>query len=155
MPSRLTQEEFEQRVKDYTNDTVDVIGTYFNKRTKVPIKCKTCGYEWEFSPTSLMPNNVKQYSFMGCPKCKYVELECVYCHKIFSRLKSELANSKSGLYFCSKECGNRYKNDQIKNNINSSDYRRNAFEHFPHKCAICGYDEDERVLEVHHKDENS
>ena len=43
MPKRLTQEEFEQRVKDYTNDTFEVIGSYVNKRTPVKIKCKTCG----------------------------------------------------------------------------------------------------------------
>ena len=25
---------------------------------------------------------------------------------------------------------------------------------FRHKCAVCGYNEDERILEVHHIDEN-
>lgn len=154
MPARMTQQEFEQRVKKYTNDSVDVIGTYFNKRTKVLIKCKTCGYEWDFSPSNIMPSSANQYSFIGCPKCKYTTLKCDYCGKEFERLKSDLNDSKSGLHFCSKECGNRYKNDLVKNTINSSDYRRNAFEHYEHKCAICGYDEDERVLEVHHIDEN-
>lgn len=35
MPKKITQQEFEQRVKEYTNDTVDVIGLYKNKRTHV------------------------------------------------------------------------------------------------------------------------
>jgi 5-methylcytosine-specific restriction endonuclease McrA len=40
------------------------------------------------------------------------------------------------------------------NKENSSAYRRNAFLAYPHECAICGYNEDERILEVHHIDEN-
>ena len=37
---------------------------------------------------------------------------------------------------------------------NSTAYRRNAFDYYPHKCAICGWNEDKRILEVHHIDEN-
>ncbi|WP_444210111.1 HNH endonuclease [Dialister succinatiphilus] len=33
-------------------------------------------------------------------------------------------------------------------------YRRNAYRNYPHKCAVCGWDEDEDILEVHHIDEN-
>ena len=40
----MTQEEFETRVKEYTNDTVKVVGQYVNKRTKVLVECKVCGY---------------------------------------------------------------------------------------------------------------
>jgi len=25
---------------------------------------------------------------------------------------------------------------------------------YPHKCYVCGYNDDERILEVHHVDEN-
>ena len=56
MSARMTQEEFEKRVAEYTNDSVTVISQYINKRTKVTIKCKVCGYEWEISPCSLMPS---------------------------------------------------------------------------------------------------
>lgn len=35
-----------------------------------------------------------------------------------------------------------------------SNYRRTAFETYPHCCAVCGWDEDLEVLEVHHIDEN-
>ena len=56
--------------------------------------------------------------------------------------------------YCSKECGNRDKNVNLTNWEDSSNYRRNAFNAYPHKCCICGWDEDERILEVHHLDEN-
>ena len=39
MPRRMTQEEFEQRVKDYTNDSVQVISQYVNKKTILMAFC--------------------------------------------------------------------------------------------------------------------
>jgi hypothetical protein len=101
-----------------------------------------------------MPNNVKKHSFLGCPECKYVEVECAYCHKKFKRLKSEAATNKSGYFYCSKECGNRHKNELVTQWADGTNYRRNAFNAYPHECSICGWNEDERVLEVHHLDEN-
>lgn len=155
MASRMSQEEFERRVREYTNDSVSVISPYINKRTMVDIKCKICGYEWKMSPTRIMPSNTKQYSFSGCPECKYEEVECHYCHKKFRRLKSQLEkDNKTGFVYCSRECGNRHKNEQVKINDDGVAYRRNAFEAYPHECAICGYNEEERILEVHHIDEN-
>lgn len=155
MSVRLTQEEFNKRVKEYTQDTVDVISTYVNKKTKVQVKCKICGYEWSISPASIMPNRIQQHSFSGCPECKYDEAECCYCHKKFKRLKSQLnKDNKTGKVFCSKECSNHYKNEKVMKLDDGTAYRRNAFLHYPHKCAICGYCEDERILEVHHLDEN-
>ena len=38
--------------------------------------------------------------------------------------------------------------------ISGGDYRFKAFQAYEHKCAICGWDEDERILEVHHIDSN-
>lgn len=154
MPKKITQQEFEQRVKEYTNDTVDVIGLYKNKRTHVLVQCKKCQAQWDMSPTSIMPSAMNKNSFNGCSNCRYEERECGFCKKIFKRLKSENNKSKSGIVFCSQECGNRYKNQIRKKADNASDYRRTAFENYEHKCSICGFDEDEQILEVHHIDEN-
>lgn len=150
MPKKLTQEEFEQRVKEYSNDTIIVVSPYINRRTHINVKCKECGFVWEVSPTSFISSEHKGYNFQGCPKCKYATLTCAYCGKVFERLKSKIT---SDLVYCSKECGNRHKNEQVKQK-DSSAYRRNAFEKYPHKCAICGFAEDEDLLEVHHIDEN-
>lgn len=154
MPKRMTQEEFENRVKEYTNDTVKVIGQYINKRTKVLVECKVCGYQWTLSPSTLMPSSTSLHTFNGCVECLYETKECAYCHQPIKRLKSDLKENKSGLVYCSRECGNRHKNEQYKLIDNCSDYRRTAFENYEHKCAVCGYQEDERVLEVHHIDED-
>lgn len=150
MAKRLTNEEFLNRLNDYTNNSVELLTEYKNKKTKVLIKCKKCNYKWEISPTRLYGN----YHFDGCPQCKYTEIECSYCGKRFSRLKSEIRNTQSGFHYCSRECGNRHKNSFITNNEDGHAYRRNAFNNYEHKCELCGWDEDERVLEVHHIDEN-
>ena len=150
MAKRLTNEEFLNRLNDYTNNSVELLTEYKNKKTKVLIKCKKCDYEWEISPTRLYGD----YHFDGCPQCKYAEIECSYCGKRFSRLKSEIRNTQSGFHYCSRECGNRHKNSFTTNNEDGNAYRRNAFNSYEHKCELCGWDEDERVLEVHHIDEN-
>lgn len=150
MPKKLSQEEFENRIKDYTNDSVNVISEYVNKRTKVKVQCKVCCYEWEMSPGAIMPSNTKQYSFQGCPECKYETIKCDYCGKTIKRLKSDI---KETFNYCSRECGNRHKNNLAKKN-DSTAYRRNAFEFYENKCAICGYDSCLDILEVHHIDEN-
>lgn len=59
---RLTQEEFEERVEKI-NDHIIVLGKYVNRRSKVKIKCKKCGYEQEVSATYLLQ---KRFS---CKKC--------------------------------------------------------------------------------------
>lgn len=148
MGKSLSQEEFKKRFDNYTKDTVSLLSSYVNKRTKVKIKCNICGHEWEISPMSIMYHT--NQSFSGCPECKYTLCECEYCHKIFKRLKSELSEKN----FCSKECSNRFKNKEKTNMVNGAAYRRNAFNTYPHKCKICGWSKDERVLEVHHIDEN-
>ena len=153
MGKALTQEEFKQRLFNYTKGTVTLKSPYINRRTKVNIECNICGYIWEIAPASVMYDK-KEYDFVGCPKCKYIEMTCAFCGKKFERLKTQVEKSKSGLVFCSKECGNKYKNEQVTNYQNSTDYRRNAFLAYPHKCYVCGYDDDERILEVHHIDEN-
>ena len=153
MGQKLTQEEFKERLLKYTKGTVTLQTPYINRRTKVIVKCNTCGHEWEVSPASIMYDN-DEYSFKGCPECKYEEATCAFCGKKFKRLKSILDKSKTGYVYCSRECGNRHKNAQVINYQDAVDYRRNAFIALPHKCYICGYDDDERILEVHHIDEN-
>ena len=154
MSKSMSQDEFKKRIKEYTNNSVEVISQYVNKKTKVFIKCKVCGYEWSISPSSIMPNNMKKHTFSGCPECKYQEIQCSYCHKKIRRLKTELATNKSGYAYCSKECGNRHKNSLKIQNEDGTNYRRNAFLKYSHECDICGWNKDERVLEVHHLDEN-
>ena len=62
---KKTHEEFLKEVEE-KNKLVSIIGTYINNRTKVKVKCKVCGYEYETMP------NVILYGH-ACPKCANVE----------------------------------------------------------------------------------
>lgn len=150
---KITNEEVQKRFDNYTQGVVTLLSEYTNKNCYLKVRCNTCGYEWEIAAYQIMYGQKRGTHFKGCPKCKWVTLNCDYCGKEFQKLKSDL-NSLSGKYFCSHTCGNRYKNISTTNLFNSLSYRRNAFLVQPHKCALCNWDKDERILQVHHIDEN-
>ena len=56
-----TTEEFKQEIKEI-NDNIEILGKYTNDRTKIKVRCKLDGYEWEATPNNLL-------SGQGCPKC--------------------------------------------------------------------------------------
>lgn len=61
------------------------------------------------------------------------------------------------IFIVVEDVGNLHKNQIRKDSGEwdlSKNYRLRAFETYEHKCLVCGWNEDERILEVHHKDEN-
>lgn len=58
----LTQSQFEDRVKESTDDEFEVIGKYINTETKILVKHKTCNHEYTVRPSNLLKGR-------GCPKC--------------------------------------------------------------------------------------
>lgn len=154
MGKSLTLEEVNRKLVDTFIQKVEAL-EYINKRSPVTLHCLECNYIWNApASTVLYGENHK------CPKCSEVvkvKLKCAYCGKEFERYVSRLKDNKSGYYYCSKKCGNRHKNKLRAENgewDNSLNYRLKAFEKLPHYCAVCHWNEDERILEVHHKDEN-
>lgn len=76
------------------------------------------------------------------------EHKCQYCNKIMTERYG------SGR-FCNKSCANTYSSSHNPNFQKSNQsYRERAFKAFPHKCAVCGYNEEEKILQVHHIDKN-
>ena len=59
--ARRTHEEFIQELQEVNSD-IEVLGTYENLKTKIKVKCKKDGYEWEANPNNLLRGS-------GCPKC--------------------------------------------------------------------------------------
>ena len=57
-----TTEYFINELKEI-NDNIEVLGEYKDALTKIKVRCKLDGYEWETKPNNLL--NVKT----GCPKC--------------------------------------------------------------------------------------
>lgn len=44
------------------NDNIEIVGKYYNSKTKILCKCKIDGYEWSALPTNLLKGK-------GCPLC--------------------------------------------------------------------------------------
>ena len=162
MGKRLTQEEVEKRVKDYFIQNVEVIGKYTTRRDPIELHCLDCDYTWSPIAQNVLYLDRSKSASHRCPNCgteregKYVK--CAYCNKELYRSKKDIEKNVSGYFYCSRECGNRHKNQLRKENgewdEGISNYRLRAMEYYEHKCLCCGWNEDERILEAHHIDEN-
>ena len=86
-------------------------------------------------------------------------IKCVTCGKEVNKLPSQIKRSKTGNSYCSKTCAVTNNNKLFRigeNHPNYTDgvasYRKKALR-AKKSCEDCG-NRDERVLEVHHLDEN-
>jgi len=155
MGRKLTQEEASKKNHEAFEENVELISKYKNKLTEVILKCNDCGHVWNVKPHNVMylGQGINKHH---CPNCyenkiltPIIKLKCDYCGKYFTRRKSNI--EETDYHYCSRKCGNIHKNIlRVKDVI--KDYRYTAFQVYEHKCACCGYEEDERILEVHHID---
>ena len=58
---QLTHKEFINRIKNINND-IEILEEYVNAITKIKVRCKIDGHEWEVRPNDLLRG-------IGCPKC--------------------------------------------------------------------------------------
>lgn len=172
---KLTQVEFEERVKECVGNRYSVVGEYKGKYKPVLIHCNIHDLNFSTNAECFMrgQNDIRA----SCPKCheekienifkdNRTDVECAYCGKVFIRSNSDLLKSKSGLYFCCREhkdIAQRIESGSQFNELrpdsygeNHTKYRSLAFRIYAHECAICGYNDDNDIslLDVHHIDEN-
>ncbi len=158
MGKALTREEVIKRINNGFVQNVELVGEYINRRTSVQLHCLDCGYTWEAKPQNFLYTDKGKNHL--CPNCgvkNKIKRKCAWCGKEVERTPSQINKNKTGYVYCSREHGNLHKNFLRKLSgewDNSSNYRTKAFNAYEHKCACCGWCEDERILEVHHIDEN-
>lgn len=131
------------------------------KRKCVKLICSTCGeYFWRDIRKYKQHKGNKYYC---SDECRYgtnrIEVVCKYCGIKHTKKKSQLVNSKSGLYFCCRE--HKDLAQRIENNIPEiwadhygnakATYRDVAFRNYGGSCEHCGYDVLD-ICEVHHID---
>lgn len=170
--TRLTKEQIQEKVFKNSLNTCDYIDGYKNMSSNIQVKCRKHDLifttSWENVRREARAHHI-------CPECikedreqRYakdrIELECAFCHKKFLRPKSDLNKSKSGLYFCCKEHKDKAQRLESGKDFDIlrpphygttlTNYRISAFREYPHKCAVCGWDDDDDILEVHHIDDN-
>ena len=150
-------------------ETCEYLGGYENSTSTIRVRCIKHNYEFETKYENVRRSNRKHHI---CPQCQQndlnknstkIECECAYCHKKFMRVPSKIKNSKSGLLFCCREhkdvaqqinSGSEFESIRPDHYNNGKNYREKALREYPHKCAICGWEEDTDILEVHHINEN-
>ena len=159
-----------QRVYENSLQTCEYIGGYENQNSDITVKCLIHDYIFQTRYENVRRSNRKHHI---CPLCKQqdinnnsskIECECAYCHKKFMRAPSNIQKSKSGLLFCCREhkdlaqridTGEQFQIMRPAHyNTGIFTYRDKAYKAYLHECAICGWNEDDSILEVHHIDED-
>ena len=129
-------------------------------RPFLEIKCDNC--------ESLFYRQTRLYKAKvdGCsPKClsllkgRAQLVTCAHCNKKHHRATSKLENSKSGLYFCSRECkdvGQTYIKEIQPDHYGSGEtnYRERALKEYGARCNRCDYSENIAAIVVHHRNHN-
>lgn len=67
---KLTQEEFEERVKQNAPN-LKIKAKYKNNRSKIDVECMICGYSWNPKAQSIMDDKKENYVY--CPSCNGVK----------------------------------------------------------------------------------
>lgn len=113
MPKKLTQKEYEDKIKNI-NPNIIVLGGYVNNNTKILHKCirDGCGYEWETAPKYIL------YRGTDCPKCSY-------------KMRKEKAAYTQHDYI--------KKLNSVNNNIKVIGEYINNHTQIAHMCKKCGY----------------
>lgn len=156
-----------EKVFNNSLETCVYVSGYENHNSVIKIRCLSHDLVFETKYENLRRDNRKHYV---CPQCKKEAREqeknfltCDFCGAEFLRQASK-TQTKSGFHFCCRECkdkaqsissGTDFKKIRPKHYGTSlKDYRKKALRAFVHECAVCGYNEDVDVLEVHHIDED-
>jgi hypothetical protein len=143
-----------------------VSDAYDGKQRKLYwFNCLTC--KWPFLAPKYDGPKYRGRKYC-CTECSQIggrtrkSVICDLCGREFKKKLSSFVNSKSGLYFCSREC--KDKAQRIESNFpgihpphygtGEGTYREIARRHYPLKCNRCGYDEYVGILKVHHRDRN-
>ena len=128
---------------------------------KIEKKCLRCGTTF-ITETKYLKRGHGKYCTQDCAhksRTKKVHKPnniCAQCGNHFYRQQSHLLKSKSGLFFCGRECKNKAQRIDGMREIHpahyngSAVYRDRALRLHKHICVGCGYRKSIKVLLVHH-----
>lgn len=128
------------------------------KRRAVNKKCKLCAKDF-----LCRKGKKSEFCSVNCVntyRTDRVEVICSWCDKKFNKVRSTLKKSKSGLYFCSRECKDSAQKLGGIEQIMPPHYGtkpvhyRELFCDEEMKCNRCGYDEFIPSVQIHHIDHN-
>ena len=129
MAHRKTHDEFILELNSI-NPEVEVLGQYTTALTKILIKCRICGNQWEAKPSALLNRS-------GCPECAK-RRKGNALRKTHEQFVSELALVNSNIQVLEQYTGNRNK---ITIKCRKCNYEWNTTPHdllSGHGCPQCG-----------------
>ncbi len=159
-----------QTVWENSLNTCIYIKGYENSNSLITVQCQKHNFVFQTKYENIRRSSRKHHI---CPLCqkedkeiKYkpqrLEVQCAYCGKTFIQPLSK--SNKNNMYFCCRqhkdlaqriESGEKFSLIRPNHYGNGkTNYRLKALTEYPHKCAICGWDEDVDILQVHHIDED-
>lgn len=112
--------------------------------------CPVCGRVFSCKRAHVARNISRGHSTTCSKECAGIGrrkklLTCYYCQKEFKPSRYT-DRTKSGRRYCSRRC--------LGLATRTVGYRRAALDTFEHKCVICGYAENIKMLDVDHIDGN-
>lgn len=165
---RISPEQIKENVYENSLRTCEYISGYVNRSSLIKVRCLIHGNVFETAYENVAR---KSRAHHICPLCQQEDLnrnkvlcKCDYCGKEYYVRPSRV--DKSQFHFCCRQCKDQAQQldsgEQFKElrpahfgqGKGASSYRERAFRKYEHKCSVCGWDEDENILEVHHIDEN-
>lgn len=165
---KLGEEKLKAKVWQNTLETCEYVSGYVNSSSILTLKCTKHNHIFTTSYENVRRDNRPHHV---CPLCQQedlnknkIETSCDYCGKIYLLSASKYENNE--FHFCCRECKdnaqrldsgerfNKLRPEHYGRGSGIYSYRERAFYTYEHKCAICGWNEDEDVLQVHHIDEN-
>lgn len=135
---------------------------YGAKRNGVKLKCLECNKDFI---ARYKERNTRKYCCNKCSnkaKSNKIKVTCSFCGNDVHKPPSKLKNSKSGLYFCNRECKENAQKiggiEEIQPNhygtANPALTYRKQFNEKELVCKRCGYDEFSSSVDIHHIDHN-
>lgn len=126
------------------------------------LKCNCCGKEYKVPKYRELKSKFCSRECQNKNQYKHVKKICKCCQKEYL-----VSNSRANSKFCSAECRQYTNVTQIerrresrrlltikRGSASGKTLRKYVFSNKPKKCEICGYDEYDFCLDIHHVDCN-
>lgn len=160
-----------ENVRVNSRETCEYLGGFQGIKSFIDVKCLVHNNTFKIKYENIRHAGQTYYPCLICQQeqkqkraqAANQEVICAYCGEKFSRKNTKMRNSRSGLYFCCREhkdlaqrldAGDSFVEIRPDHYGVGANYREIAFRNLEHRCACCGWDEDIRILEVHHIDSN-
>jgi len=166
----MDKDRIDKNIELATSGKVSYVSGYAGRYSTITCRCNVHNKLFEAKYDTVIASKYNNF-VSPCPICSderrkarkkpLIKLTCDFCGKTYFKAYKRLTFN-----FCCRKCkdaaqsissGDKFKELRPRHYGEGDSiysYRTRALRKYGRKCAICGYDEDIDVLEVHHIDSN-